>query len=137
MGAILHLGPVELTARPVEAFTGASQLHAWRTSEEPSKSAVLLSALAVAAAGPSDWPRLRESESYAVHGQRVRRYLGAMGAPLDQALAAGMMAIEAIARKPGVTDEQVEEYADFFGVPLDGGPDAGSPSDTRDQHSEG
>lgn len=133
----MRLGTLELSRREVDDFTAATLLRAYRGSTEPDRSLVLLAALGICVHGPADWPTMRPGIDYAGHGGMVRAYLIARGAPLKGALAAGYMAVEAIARQPGVTDAEVEEYADFFGVTLAGSPGAASHTATSGTPSEG
>lgn len=128
----MKLGPIEISLVELDEFTKATLLRAYRASKEPARSSVLLSALALTTK-PSKgaWPAMRADLDYAAHGQLVRGYLTAASVPHTRALGVGMMAIEAVAREPGVTDEEIEEYADFFGVTLDGEEDSDSPTDTE------
>lgn len=133
----MRLGPITLTRRELDDFTAATLLRAYRSSDEPARSAILLSMLALSTEPDlGAWPAMRPGLDYAAHGQLVRGWLGAKGCSHKSALAAGLMAIEAVARQPGVTDEEIEEYADFFGLTLDGDGGSDSPSDTAETPSE-
>ena len=133
----MKLGPIEISRVELDEFSKATLLRAYRTSSEPARSSVLLSALALnTKPSKGAWPVMRPDLDYVAHGQLVRGYLTALGASHKLAIGASLMAIESVAREPGVTDEEIEEYADFFGVTLDGASDAGSHSDTVETPSE-
>lgn len=131
------LGTLELTRREVDEFTGSTLLRAYRATAEPQRSLVLLAALALSVSGPPDWPTMRGGLDYVAYGDLVRSYLRARRVDVRRAVAAGLMAVEAVARQPGITDEEVASYADFFGVTPAGETDSGSPSDTSETPSEG
>jgi len=134
----MRLGSLEIRRRDPDTFTAATLLRAYRSSDEPARSLVCLAALALCCEGPKDWPRYQLGMDYDAHGLRVRGYLEANGAPTLRAVAIGMAAIERIAREPGgVTDAEVTEAMDFFGIAPTGSPAAASPSDTPETPSEG
>jgi hypothetical protein len=133
----MNLGPIELQRRTdLDTFTRATLLRAYRASDEPRRSLVLYASVGLCCVGPKDWPAYR-GQDYDDYGKLVKAYLGAHNVDPRATLSLASMAVESIAREPEVvTDTQVEEWADFFGVNLDSGSSATSPESTKDQPSE-
>ncbi len=132
------LGPIKLERRAdLDTFTRATLLRAYRSSDEPRRSLVLYAAVGLCCSGPKDWPQYR-GQDYDDFGRLVKSYLGAHNVDPRHALSVGSYAVEAVAREPEVvTDEQVEEWAGFFGISLDSGSSATSPDSTVETPSEG
>ena len=136
--ATIKLGPLELTRADLDEFSKDTIRDAYMRTRAPQDGLIALAALALATDG-AKWPEFARGTSYVEHGEKVRAWLIAMGAPIKIALRLGKMAIERWAREPSVDDAVVEEMCDFFGVVLapDGSDDCDSPTGTPETHSEG
>jgi hypothetical protein len=129
----MRLGSLDLVHREIDDFSAASLLRAYRDAVEPSRSFILLAALGICAG--CDGLPVFNGGSYEVYGQKIRRWLEAKSLPTRQALSIGLMAVSALSQIRGVTDQEVEEAAAFFGVDLTGSAGSDSLTDTAAETS--